>query len=295
MKDKTNLMKARKDVERNMERFKVCEKETKTKQFSKQGLAAAEEESPEEVARNEARSWINENIEAFQLLIDACEADIEALDSGGKKKKKKNKDNEAVAELEEKKTRHAWHMEKLELCLRAIDNESVLPEQMGDVQEGVQYYLESHEEADFYEDEELYDDLDLEGIDVDLDLGAEAVAAAAAEAEAAKRAQAEQERLEREAAAKAKAAELKQKQALEQQQQAAREKARLEQQQRQKELQQRRQEDDGAAGCSVGQEKRGRQRFGRRHFWASFSGSAVASPGGNDHHPCQFGNLWLPG
>ena len=43
-----------------MERFKVCEKETKTKQFSKQGLAAAEEESPEEVARNEARSCIRE-------------------------------------------------------------------------------------------------------------------------------------------------------------------------------------------------------------------------------------------
>lgn len=51
VKDKTNLMKARKDVERNMERFKVCEKETKTKQFSKQGLAAAEEASPEEVAQ----------------------------------------------------------------------------------------------------------------------------------------------------------------------------------------------------------------------------------------------------
>ncbi len=74
VKDKTNLMKARKDVERNMERFKVCEKETKTKQFSKQGLAAAEEASPEEIARDEVRSWINENIEAFQLLIDACEA-----------------------------------------------------------------------------------------------------------------------------------------------------------------------------------------------------------------------------
>ena len=56
VKDKTNLMKARKDVERNMERFKVCEKETKTKQFSKQGLAAAEEESPEDIAKGKARA-----------------------------------------------------------------------------------------------------------------------------------------------------------------------------------------------------------------------------------------------
>jgi Not1 N-terminal domain, CCR4-Not complex component len=32
------LMDARKQIEREMERFKVCEKETKTKAFSKEGL-----------------------------------------------------------------------------------------------------------------------------------------------------------------------------------------------------------------------------------------------------------------
>lgn len=31
-------MDARKQIEREMERFKVCEKETKTKAFSKEGL-----------------------------------------------------------------------------------------------------------------------------------------------------------------------------------------------------------------------------------------------------------------
>ena len=87
-------------------------------------MAAAEEESPEEVARNEVRAWINENIEAFQLLIDACDADMEAMadDSSAKKKKKKSKDNDEASELQAKKIRHQWHMEKLELCLRAIDN-----------------------------------------------------------------------------------------------------------------------------------------------------------------------------
>lgn len=32
------LVEARKQIEREMERFKVCEKETKTKAFSKEGL-----------------------------------------------------------------------------------------------------------------------------------------------------------------------------------------------------------------------------------------------------------------
>eukprot|EP01047_Picozoa_sp_COSAG01_P048878 COSAG01_NODE_4793_length_4740_cov_3.755441_1_plen_83_part_00 len=75
MKDKTNLMKARKDVESRMERFKVCEKETKTKAFSKQGLAAAEKDDPEEIARDEAREWINSSIGELQILVssDSCE------------------------------------------------------------------------------------------------------------------------------------------------------------------------------------------------------------------------------
>jgi hypothetical protein len=38
IKDKKSLLDARKLIEREMERFKVCEKETKTKAFSKEGL-----------------------------------------------------------------------------------------------------------------------------------------------------------------------------------------------------------------------------------------------------------------
>lgn len=38
IKDKTTLMEARKAIEREMERFKTCEKEAKMKQFSKMAL-----------------------------------------------------------------------------------------------------------------------------------------------------------------------------------------------------------------------------------------------------------------
>src|SRR5687767_1368075 len=39
VKDKRPLMEARKLIEQKMEEFKVCEKETKTKAYSKEGLA----------------------------------------------------------------------------------------------------------------------------------------------------------------------------------------------------------------------------------------------------------------
>lgn len=38
IKDKTSLLEARKAIEREMERFKTCEKEAKMKQFSKMAL-----------------------------------------------------------------------------------------------------------------------------------------------------------------------------------------------------------------------------------------------------------------
>ena len=57
--DKLTLLEARKAVERQMERFNVCEKETKTKMFSKEGLALAQKQDPKEKARNEMREWIN--------------------------------------------------------------------------------------------------------------------------------------------------------------------------------------------------------------------------------------------
>ncbi len=40
-----------------MERFKVCEKETKTKAFSKEGLSLQSRQDPREKAKDDARDW----------------------------------------------------------------------------------------------------------------------------------------------------------------------------------------------------------------------------------------------
>jgi len=49
-----------------MERFKVCEKETKTKAFSKEGLAKAAKKDPEEIARDQAREALESYVEQIE-------------------------------------------------------------------------------------------------------------------------------------------------------------------------------------------------------------------------------------
>lgn len=44
IKDKTTLLDARKAIEREMERFKTCEKEAKMKQFSKMALGQVQQQ-----------------------------------------------------------------------------------------------------------------------------------------------------------------------------------------------------------------------------------------------------------
>jgi CCR4-NOT transcriptional regulation complex NOT5 subunit len=87
IKDKTALTDARKIIESKMEQFKVCEKDTKTKAYSKEGLARDAKLDPKEAAKEEKREWLNECIDRLTDLIDSIEADVEKVAN-----KKKNKD-----------------------------------------------------------------------------------------------------------------------------------------------------------------------------------------------------------
>ena len=64
-----------------MERFKVIEKETKTKAFSKEGLAAARvAKDPKEKAKDEAREWIAAAGEEMNAQIETFEGEIDSRD-----------------------------------------------------------------------------------------------------------------------------------------------------------------------------------------------------------------------
>jgi CCR4-NOT transcription complex subunit 3 len=73
-----------------MEQFKVCEKDTKTKAYSKEGLAREAKLGPREAMKDEKRAWLNDCLERLHDLIDAVGADKEKiLNTKGKNKNQK--------------------------------------------------------------------------------------------------------------------------------------------------------------------------------------------------------------
>ncbi|XP_017630989.1 uncharacterized protein LOC108473762 isoform X1 [Gossypium arboreum] len=161
------LVDARKQIEREMERFKICEKETKTKAFSKEGLGQQPKTDPKEKAKSETRDWLNNVVGELESQIDSFEAEIEGLSV----KKGKTKPPR-LTHLETSITRHKAHIMKLELILRLLDNDELSPEQVNDVKDFLDDYVERNQEDfdEFSDVDELYNSLALDKVDALEDL-----------------------------------------------------------------------------------------------------------------------------
>ncbi|KAJ4808024.1 CCR4-NOT transcription complex subunit 3 [Rhynchospora pubera] len=162
IKDKKALMDARKQIEREMERFKVCEKETKTKAFSKEGLGQQPKTDPKEKAKAETRDWLNNVVTDLESQIDNFEAEVEGLSI-----KKGKTRPPRLTHLEKSITRHKAHIKKLESILRLLDNDELSPEQVNDVKDFLEDYVERNQEDfdEFSDVEELYTTLPLEKVE----------------------------------------------------------------------------------------------------------------------------------
>ncbi|KQK13930.1 general negative regulator of transcription subunit 3 isoform X2 [Brachypodium distachyon] len=162
IKDKKALMDARKQIEREMERFKVCEKETKTKAFSKEGLGQQPKTDPREKAKAETRDWLNSVVSDLENQIDNFEAELEGLSF-----KKGKQRPPRLVHLEKSITRHKAHIKKLESILRLLDNDELSPEQVNDVKDFLEDYVERNQEDfdEFSDVEDLYSTLPMEKVE----------------------------------------------------------------------------------------------------------------------------------
>ncbi|RLN42777.1 general negative regulator of transcription subunit 3 isoform X2 [Panicum miliaceum] len=162
IKDKKALMDARKQIEREMERFKVCEKETKTKAFSKEGLGQQPKTDPKEKAKAETRDWLNNVVSDLENQIDNFEAEVEGLSI-----KKGKQRPPRLVHLEKSITRHKAHIKKLESILRLLDNDELSPEQVNDVKDFLEDYVERNQEDfdEFSDVEDLYSTLPMEKVE----------------------------------------------------------------------------------------------------------------------------------
>jgi CCR4-NOT transcription complex subunit 3 len=128
-----------------MERFKACEKEMKTKAFSKEGLSAGHRLDPREALKQETVTFISAQVDELSRQVESTEAEIEQLQGGARKGKKGAAGNaERVSELEEQNDRRNWHISRLELINRLMENGNLDPDRVQGLKEDISYYVESN-------------------------------------------------------------------------------------------------------------------------------------------------------
>lgn len=163
IKDKKPLLDHRKLIETQMERFKAVEKEMKTKAYSKEGLQLASKIDPKDKEKMDMVEFLQHMNEELERQIETLEAEVETLQANVKKSKKgDNTKAERIAALEESVEQHKWHQGKLDLLQRALENGNVETDQVKEIEDSIKYYVESNQDADFMDDDTIYDDFNLQ-------------------------------------------------------------------------------------------------------------------------------------
>nr|VZI18162.1 unnamed protein product [Spirometra erinaceieuropaei] len=172
IKDKRALLEARRVIEQDMERFKVIEKETKTKAYSKEGLLSSDaKKDPLQKEKEELDEWLKQSILSLQTQSEKYEFELENLATTGKKKRA---DKERAATTEEKRRKLefcSFHIEKLETVMRHLDNERLDCAKVRSLKDQVEYIIECIDDVAVEEYQTLYEELHLEDLsDVPINL-----------------------------------------------------------------------------------------------------------------------------
>lgn len=161
VKDESVLLEYRQLIERQMERFKVVERETKTKAYSKEGLAGPATKDPAQKEKEECNNWMHTSLVSLQQQIEQLEAEIENL---GRKKKQSRNDQEMVEDLEAKLERHKYYTTNLETLMRLLYNDKISADKINDVRDHVEYYVDNNDEDEtlYLDEAEIFCDFELE-------------------------------------------------------------------------------------------------------------------------------------
>ena len=158
IKDKNMLLEYKRKIETQMEAFKACEKENKTKAYSREGLQAIEKLDQAEEEKMQIREWVQETQSKLMDHMNCLDAEIEALGAS-----RRSRDPEALAHLQSQLDQLRYHYDKLDQLLRKGENEGGL--NMEKVQE-LQEVFEMLITADFNYDcedafQQVYGELDI--------------------------------------------------------------------------------------------------------------------------------------
>ncbi|THH18028.1 hypothetical protein EW146_g2897 [Bondarzewia mesenterica] len=163
IKDKTALLENRRLIETQMEKFKACEKEMKTKAFSKGGLLQSTKLDPKAQEKLDTTQWLQGYVDDLSMQVEAAEAELETLQLGGRKRGKVGASaQERLEELEHLNDRRKWHVSRLEIMMRLLDNGSLSAERANGLKDNIDYFVEANANEEYDEDEGMYDELNLD-------------------------------------------------------------------------------------------------------------------------------------
>jgi CCR4-NOT transcriptional regulation complex NOT5 subunit len=99
-------------------------------------------------------------IDELKIQIDDFEMKKEAINA------KKNPSAQELEHYSKSLTRHNFHLLCLEKMLRMWENDNISREEIEEIKDNVEYYVENNQEPDFIEDETIYDSFkDMLGLD----------------------------------------------------------------------------------------------------------------------------------
>ncbi|CAI4064750.1 CCR4-NOT core subunit NOT3 SKDI_09G1250 [Saccharomyces kudriavzevii IFO 1802] len=163
IKDKDSLLDYRRSVEIAMEKYKAVEKASKEKAYSNISLKKSETLDPQERERRDMSEYLSQMIDELERQYDSLQVEIDKLLLLNKKKKTSSTSNDEKKEqFKHFQGRYRWHQQQMELGLRLLANEELDPQDVKNVQDDINYFVESNQDADFVEDETIYDGLNLQ-------------------------------------------------------------------------------------------------------------------------------------
>ena len=162
IKDKKLLTEDRKLIETQMERFKVLERETKTKAYSKEGLGGAAKQDPAQKEKDDTITWLTDSIDRLKIQSDKFESEIEAATIILKKKKQDKEKQEKIEEYQKQLEKHQYHMYQLEMLMRMLDNDTITCDNVKAIREDLEFYIDciDNNDPDFTENEYMYSEID---------------------------------------------------------------------------------------------------------------------------------------
>lgn len=165
IKDKKLLTEDRKLIETQMERFKVLERETKTKAYSKEGLGGATKQDPAQKEKDDTITWLTDSIDRLKIQSDKFESEIEAATIILKKKKQDKEKQDKIEEYQKQLEKHQYHVYQLEMLMRMLDNDTITCDNVKAIREDLEFYIDciDNNDPDFTENEYMYSEI--EGMD----------------------------------------------------------------------------------------------------------------------------------